>query len=616
MERDSTKPTNTPNRREFFDDCLIGTAQRPAIPRLRSDPLSPPQQPLQTPHTLQAFRDSEGRDNRKRRLQELWKRLPQRKSPKSIENGVENNVEGVDGGVSRAKAEKLRAMHAAYDDELFGHCGANSSGAQPGEIPWKQFKEYAEAKEVELWSIFHDELDLDGDGHLDAQELSSVLSKAGINLSQTILSDFMTTLTLSPDSQVISFAEFRDFLLLLPRKASPAEIYQYYEVSKFMGDDGRGPARLTMEGDALLSAEDRPPSNIIASGLEPTSSQSTSPFSHHEEHEEKDELYDEDEHESHGWLDNHSAIKFLLAGGVAGAISRTCTAPFDRLKIFLITRPPDLGGAPLSSKPGLGGMRTIGNAVARIYAEGGVSAFWTGNGLSVAKIFPESAIKFFTYESSVSPPLLNWFSLARGHLTFVARNAYLPSIGIMWMTLGTLVVSAGFSQVVLGALAVNSTQMMSNTSQQKRTLIQAARHVWSLGGARAFYRGLGIGLVGVFPYSAIDMSTFEALKLAYLKSTGKDEPGVMALLAFGSISGSVGATSVYPLNLVRTRLQASGSSGHPQRYTGVVDVAVKTWERDGWRGFYRGLFPTLAKVVPAVSISYVVYEHTKRKLGV
>jgi len=92
------------------------------------------------------------------------------------------------------------------------------------------------------------------------------------------------------------------------------------------------------------------------------------------------------------------------------------------------------------------------------------------------------------------------------------------------------------------------------------------------------------------------MSTFEALKLAYLRSTGKDEPGVLALLAFGSISGSVGATSVYPLNLVRTRLQASGSPGHPQRYTGVWDVTIQTWERDGWRGFYRGLFPTLAKV--------------------
>ena len=92
------------------------------------------------------------------------------------------------------------------------------------------------------------------------------------------------------------------------------------------------------------------------------------------------------------------------------------------------------------------------------------------------------------------------------------------------------------------------------------------------------------------------MSTFEGLKLAYLRSTGKDEPGVLALLAFGSISGSVGATSVYPVNLVRTRLQASGSSGHPVQYTGYRDVIQKTYSRDGWRGFYRGLFPTLAKV--------------------
>lgn len=97
-------------------------------------------------------------------------------------------------------------------------------------------------------------------------------------------------------------------------------------------------------------------------------------------------------------------------------------------------------------------------------------------------------------------------------------------------------------------------------------------------------------------YSAIDMSTFEALKLAYLRSTDKDELGVLATLAFGSISGSVGATSVYPLNLVRTRLQASGSSGHPERYTSPWDVVRKTYTRDGWRGFYRGLLPTLAKV--------------------
>ena len=107
---------------------------------------------------------------------------------------------------------------------------------------------------------------------------------------------------------------------------------------------------------------------------------------------------------------------------------------------------------------------------------------------------------------------------------------------------------------------------------------------------------MGTGYSRAVSYAAIDMSTFEALKLAYLRSTGKEEPDLLPLLAFGSISGGVGATSVYPLNLVRTRMQASGSSGHPQRYKSIFDVAWRTYQNEGWRGFYRGLLPTLVKV--------------------
>jgi hypothetical protein len=32
---------------------------------------------------------------------------------------------------------------------------------------------------LELWTIFHDELDLDGNGHLDSEELALALGKAG-----------------------------------------------------------------------------------------------------------------------------------------------------------------------------------------------------------------------------------------------------------------------------------------------------------------------------------------------------------------------------------------------------------------------------------------------------
>jgi solute carrier family 25 phosphate transporter 23/24/25/41 len=124
--------------------------------------------------------------------------------------------------------------------------------------------------DLELWAIFHNELDLDGNGHLDSLELATALQKAGkliqvlsanslytyrngpgITLAPSTLTDFMTFLTSSPHSHAVNFAEFRDFLLLLPRKISTAEIYRYYEVKKFLGDDGRGSARVTMEGQSF-----------------------------------------------------------------------------------------------------------------------------------------------------------------------------------------------------------------------------------------------------------------------------------------------------------------------------------------------------------------------------
>ncbi|EGO01954.1 hypothetical protein SERLA73DRAFT_177617 [Serpula lacrymans var. lacrymans S7.3] len=596
-------PGTAPTGREIFENCFSGAQERPFIPRLRSDPVS--HHPL--PHSLLEFREEEGREEREKRLHELWRKLPK---PKYHEIGIDSEPSkskdvssGEPAAVSSMTQEKAELMKNMYDDELLGSCGGNISNGHSGHIRWPEFKKYAEAKEAELWSIFHDELDLDGNGHLDAEELSVALGRAGITLTPTTLTDFMMFLTSSPHSHAINFREFRDFLLLLPRKVSVSEIYRYYEVSKYMGDDGRGAARVTMEGDVSLSAEDKPPPFTFPKLPQEPSSLPVGHTSPVDEDEEEGE-YDEEETEHHSWHEGHTAIKFLCAGGIAGAVSRTCTAPFDRLKIFLITRPPEMGGTALATPSGAGGLKAIAGAVARIYAEGGVLAFWTGNGLSITKIFPESAIKFLTYESSKRAFAKYWDHVEDSRdISGVSRFL---SGGIGGLS----------SQLSIYPIETLKTQMMSSTGGQKRTLAEASRLVWKLGGVRAYYRGLTIGLIGVFPYSAIDMSTFEALKLAYLRSTGRDEPGVLALLAFGSVSGSVGATSVYPLNLVRTRLQASGSSGHPQRYTGIMDVVMKTYQRDGWRGFYRGLFPTLAKVIPSVSISYVVYEHSKRRLGV
>lgn len=38
--------------------------------------------------------------------------------------------------------------------------------------------------------------------------------------------------------------------------------------------------------------------------------------------------------------------------------------------------------------------------------------------------------------------------------------------------------------------------------------------------------------------------------------------------------------------------------------------------KEGFFGLYRGILPNFMKVIPAVSISYVVYEYSKTALGI
>lgn len=148
------------------------------------------------------------------------------------------------------------------------------------------------------------------------------------------------------------------------------------------------------------------------------------------------------------------------------------------------------------------------------------------------------------------------------------------------------------------------------------------RKMWLEGGIRPFYRGLTMGLVGMFPYAALDLGTFELMK-RYLINRNmrlyglKEEdaaPGSLLTAFIGGCSGAFGASAVYPVNLLRTRLQTQGTIAHKRTYNGVADVWRQTISHEGYRGLFKGLTPNLLKVVPAVSITYVTYEHTKRLL--
>lgn len=118
----------------------------------------------------------------------------------------------------------------------------------------------------------------------------------------------------------------------------------------------------------------------------------------------------------------------------------------------------------------------------------------------------------------------------------------------------------------------------------------------------------------MFPYAAIDLGTFDLLKKTARRRAWKQagltdeadldkvELSQFQTGSFGAFSGALGATAVYPINLIRTRLQTQGTAVHRRTYTGMRDCFEQTVKTEGWRGLYKGLTPNLLKVVPAVSI--------------
>ena len=95
---------------------------------------------------------------------------------------------------------------------------------------------------------------------------------------------------------------------------------------------------------------------------------------------------------------------YFVAGGIAGVVSRTATAPLDRLKVYLIAQVGVKDDAinhakslaPLKAAKTAG--RPLVEATQTLWRMGGMRSLFAGNGLNVVKVMPESAIKFGSYE--------------------------------------------------------------------------------------------------------------------------------------------------------------------------------------------------------------------------
>ncbi|XP_074507176.1 mitochondrial adenyl nucleotide antiporter SLC25A24-like isoform X1 [Sebastes fasciatus] len=410
-----------------------------------------------------------------------------------------------------------------------------SSGDQnkDGSLDFNEFSKYLKEHQKKLRLTFKS-LDRNNDGRIDASEIQQCLAELGMDISRANAQKILQSMDID-GTMMVDWNEWREHFLLCPAH-NLEEIIRHWKHSSVLDI-----------GDSLAIPDE----------------------------------FTEEEKSSGGWW------KQLAAGAVAGAVSRTGTAPLDRMKVFMQVHSSTTNRISL-----VGGFQ-------RMIKEGGLTSLWRGNGINVLKIAPETAIKFMAYEQ-YKKLLSSEGQKIKTHKRFMAGS-----------------LAGATAQTAIYPMEVLKTRLTLGKTGQYSGMFDCAKKIMRKEGIKAFYRGYVPNLVGIIPYAGIDLAVYETLKNTWLSHYAKDSanPGVLVLVACGTISSTCGQLASYPLALVRTRMQAQASLDATDQPS-MSSLMKKVVTKEGFFGLYRGILPNFMKVIPAVSISYVVYEYMKTGLGI
>ncbi|XP_021753267.1 nicotinamide adenine dinucleotide transporter 1, chloroplastic-like [Chenopodium quinoa] len=97
--------------------------------------------------------------------------------------------------------------------------------------------------------------------------------------------------------------------------------------------------------------------------------------------------------------------------------------------------------------------------------------------------------------------------------------------------------------------------------------------------------------------------------------SGGGSKNIFCDAAAGAAAGGIAATFVCPLDVIKTRLQVHGrpvtSSTSAYKGSIIITSLQDIVKKEGFRGMYRGLSPTIFALLPNWAVYFAVYEHLK-----
>jgi len=248
-------------------------------------------------------------------------------------------------------------------------------------------------------------------------------------------------------------------------------------------------------------------------------------------------------------------IDFSL-GGTAGAVSKTLTAPIERVKLVIRYFP--------------------------------TQAFNLAFKDSIKKMFPK-------YNPKTEFGSFFLVNLASGGL------------------------AAAGSLTIVYPLDYARTRLASDVGSGKKTFNGLGDCIMKTakgpGGFFSLYNGFGVSVVGIIGYRGIQLGTFDTI--AGLNPY-KDNSGLLGFVSTfiaAQTAITFGAGATYPFDTIRRRLQMqSEKPPEEQIYKGTVDCFKKMAKDEGMGALYKGFVANIFRSVGGALV-LVIYDRSKKYLN-